>query len=70
MYERMQADMDLDAGTILSAGRSVGEVGIELFQTILRVASGDKHEKRVAEPRRARISAVAARADLVIALLC
>lgn len=42
MYERMQADMDLNAGSILSAGRSVAEVGLELFQTILRVASGEK----------------------------
>ncbi len=42
MYQRMQADMDMDAGTILSAGRSVTDVGLELFQTILRVASGEK----------------------------
>jgi altronate hydrolase len=40
MYERMVADMDLDAGTILSAGRSVSAVGQELFEMMLAVASG------------------------------
>ena len=41
MYERMQADMDLDAGTILS-GRSVEDVGREIFEQILAVASGQR----------------------------
>ena len=39
MYERMIDDMDIDAGTIL-AGRSVEEVGREIFEEILAVASG------------------------------
>jgi altronate hydrolase len=41
LYERMRDDMDLDAGTILS-GRSVAEVGREIFTEILAVASGKK----------------------------
>ena len=41
MYERMIDDMDFDAGTIL-AGRSVDEVGREIFEEILAVASGKK----------------------------
>src|SRR5260221_4579896 len=40
MYERMIDDMDLDAGVILS-GRPVEEVGREIFEKILSVASGE-----------------------------
>jgi altronate hydrolase len=43
MYTRMIDDMDLDAGTIL-AGRSVNDVGREIFEEIIAVASG-KHTK-------------------------
>jgi altronate hydrolase len=41
MYERMIDDMDLNAGEIL-AGRSVDDVGRELFEKILSVASGER----------------------------
>ncbi len=41
MFERMQDDMDLDAGIVLS-GASLQEVGETIFQTILDVASGRK----------------------------
>jgi altronate hydrolase len=41
MYERMIDDMDLDAGTIL-AGRTVEEVGRDIFEEVLAVASGKK----------------------------
>ncbi len=41
MYERMIDDMDLDAGKIL-AGQSVEEVGREIFDEIIAVASGKK----------------------------
>jgi altronate hydrolase len=41
MYQRMQDDMDLNAGTILSQGRSVKEVGEEIFARILAIASGE-----------------------------
>ena len=39
MYERMVADMDVDAGVILN-GRSVEEVGQKIFDELLEVASG------------------------------
>ena len=42
MYERMQEDMDIDAGTILSAGHSVEDVGEEIFARILAIASGQR----------------------------
>jgi len=41
MYERMKDDMDLNAGEIL-AGRPVDDVGRELFEKILFVASGER----------------------------
>jgi len=41
MYERLSDDMDINAGTILE-GRSVAEVGEEIFEKILAVASGEK----------------------------
>jgi altronate hydrolase len=39
MYERMIADMDMDAGAILD-GKPVEEVGRRLLDLILDVASG------------------------------
>jgi altronate hydrolase len=42
MYERMRDDMDIDAGTILSEGQSVAEVGEEIFKQILAIASGEQ----------------------------
>jgi len=41
MYERMIDDMDINAGEILQ-GRSVEDVGREIFEKILAVASGEK----------------------------
>ena len=41
MYERMVDDMDIDAGRIL-AGKSIEDVGREIFEEILAVASGKK----------------------------
>ncbi len=40
MYNRLHEDMDINAGTILSDGRSVEEVGREIYQMWLDVASG------------------------------
>ncbi len=41
MYERMEGDMDVNAGEIL-AGRPVEDVGRELFEKIVAVASGER----------------------------
>jgi altronate hydrolase len=41
MYERMEDDMDLNAGRIID-GASVEEVGSEIFEKIVAVASGEK----------------------------
>ncbi|MDY8110501.1 altronate dehydratase family protein [Fulvimarina sp. 2208YS6-2-32] len=42
MYQRMSGDMDVDAGRILSGARSVEEVGREIYEMWLRIASGEK----------------------------
>ncbi|MEE3371823.1 MAG: altronate dehydratase family protein [Planctomycetota bacterium] len=41
MFERMRDDMDIDAGTVLS-GRTVEQVGAEIYDKILAVASGEQ----------------------------
>ena len=41
MYNRMQEDMDIDAGRIL-AGATVADVGREIFEKIVAVAGGEK----------------------------
>lgn len=42
MYERMSEDMDLNCGDIVSAGVSLEEKGAEIFQRLIRVASGEE----------------------------
>jgi len=42
MYQHMIDDMDINAGTILDGTKTVEEVGREIFEEILAVASGKK----------------------------
>lgn len=42
MHARMVEDMDVNAGRILSEGATVEEVGREIYDLLLRVASGEK----------------------------
>ena len=42
LAQRMPDDIDLNAGTIVSEGRSIEGVGQEIFDTILSVASGNE----------------------------
>ena len=41
-YDRQSGDMDINAGRILSDHKSIEEIGIEIYETMLRVASGEK----------------------------
>ncbi len=41
MYSRMEEDMDVDAGAMLSAGVSLEDKGREIYDLLLRVASGE-----------------------------
>jgi altronate hydrolase len=47
MYERMIDDMDLNAGDILQ-GKPVEEVGREIFEKVLAVASGERTKSELA----------------------
>ncbi|MEM7547012.1 MAG: altronate dehydratase family protein [Pseudomonadota bacterium] len=42
MYDRMVEDMDVNAGRIVSDGASVEQVGREIYEMLLRVASGEQ----------------------------
>jgi altronate hydrolase len=42
MFERMRDDMDLDAGRVVDGRATVAELGEELFELVLEVASGRK----------------------------
>lgn len=41
-YRRMQDNMDVNAGAIADGERSLEQVGQEIFDLVLRVASGEK----------------------------
>lgn len=42
MFERMRDDMDIDAGTILNQGRTVQDLGEDIFARILAIAGGEQ----------------------------
>ena len=42
MFSRMEDDMDINCGTILDGEESVQECGQRIFETMLRVASGER----------------------------
>ena len=42
MYKRMEEDMDVNAGEILSGGMTTEELGHQIFNMFLQVASGEK----------------------------
>ncbi|AUH33498.1 UxaA family hydrolase [Paracoccus tegillarcae] len=47
MYGRMTEDMDVNAGRILSGEATVEEVGREIYELLLRIASGEKSKSEV-----------------------
>ncbi len=46
MYRRMEDDMDINCGTILDGEESVAECGRRIFETMLRVASGERTKSK------------------------
>jgi altronate hydrolase/galactarate dehydratase len=42
MYARMSEDMDLNCGDIVTDGVTIEEKGVELFELLIRVASGEE----------------------------
>ena len=47
MYLRLEEDMDINCGRILDGTASMDEMGEQIFQLILRTASGDKTKSEV-----------------------
>lgn len=48
LYERMQGDLDINAGVILDGTKTVEQVGLQIFQKIIAVASGLKTKAELA----------------------
>ncbi len=48
LFDWMNEDMDLDAGTILDGSESVADVGRRMLDLIIRVASGEKTKSELA----------------------
>ena len=42
MYDRMTEDMDVNTGQVISDGTSVEAVGVEIYELLVRVASGEQ----------------------------
>jgi altronate hydrolase len=42
LWQRQQADMDINCGPIAEGDSSVDAMGEQIFQAILRIASGEK----------------------------
>ncbi len=47
MYHRMSEDMDINCGAILDGGKSVQQVGEEIFRRIIEIASGERSQSEV-----------------------
>ena len=47
MYSRMEDDMDVNCGEILDGKLSVEEKGQQIYEMILRVASGEKSKSEL-----------------------
>jgi altronate hydrolase len=47
VYQHMIDDMDVNCGTIVEGGATVAEKGREIFELILRVASGEKSKSEI-----------------------
>lgn len=47
MYDRMSEDMDLNCGDIVSAGVRLEDKGAEIFETMIRVASGEETKSEI-----------------------
>jgi len=47
MYRRMEEDMDIDCGRIVSEGRSVEELGREIFEAVVATAGGRRSKSEL-----------------------
>ena len=47
MYKKLEEDMDINAGTIMDNEKSIEEIGNEIFNKIIAVASGEKSKSEI-----------------------
>lgn len=47
MYRRLTGDMDIDAGRVLSEGASIEQIGREIYEMWLRMASGERSKSEM-----------------------
>lgn len=47
MYQRMQGDMDINCGPVIDGEKTLDEMGQEIFERILAVASGEKSKSEM-----------------------
>jgi altronate dehydratase large subunit len=46
-YERMKENIDIDAGAIIDGRSTIEDVGKQIFEEVLRVASGKKTKAEI-----------------------
>ena len=49
MFNKLEEDMDINAGTIMDSEKSIEEVGKEIFNKVISVASGEKSKSEINE---------------------
>ena len=60
MFKHIEDDMDVNCGTVLDGDETVQQAGQRIFDLILRVASGERDQKRAVRLRRGGVRAVGA----------
>ena len=48
LYQHMEEDMDINAGTILDGSETVEQVGRRIFEKIIAVAGGERTKSELA----------------------
>ena len=48
MYNKLEEDMDINAGTIMDNEKTIEEIGKDIFNKIIAVASGEKSKSEIA----------------------
>ena len=49
MYNNLKEDMDINAGTIMDGVNSIEEIGQQIFEELINVASGKKTKSEINE---------------------
>ena len=49
MYNNLKEDMDINAGTIMDGINSIEEIGKQIFEELIKVASGKKTKSEINE---------------------